>query len=376
MNTESGVVVVGSLPAFERVRDRIGAFAPDIRCMPRRLPLSVVVDVGPRDIVILDADCVDSLVGDTLARLRALDGDAPVLVIGASIDAGRAAGLMAAGAWDIVSGERIALLGPIVGRAREFVAARREHRVAERALKRHREHLRSVVTEATMAIAMFDEHMDYVAVNRPWIEAYHEGTGDLVGRNQYEVNPDIPEVWREMGGGRSPARSSDAARTAGSGPTVGITGSSWMAFPWIDDTGRNGGSSSSSRTSPAQRRATDELPVLRTRLARDLDAMKQLHAISMRFAGEVDERSLLRDALATAIRITGADSGAIRLVDTATGTQQAVEHQGVSDEFAHAFDGVREGVSPCGSRTRPATGSSSTTCARPGCSTMRRRGGS
>ena len=43
--------------------------------------------------------------------------------------------------------------------------------------------------------------------------------------------------------------------------------------------------------------------------------MRQLQAISTRFAGDVDEQSLLREALATAIRITGADSGAIRLVE-------------------------------------------------------------
>ena len=350
MNTESGIVVVGSPTVFERVRDRVRAFAPDIRCMhvDDVVTLSVAVDDDPWDIVILDGDRTDPAVVDTLARVRALDGDAAVLVIGASIEAGRAARLMAAGAWDIVSGDRVALLGPIVGRAREFVAARREHRVAERALKRHRDHLRSVVTEATMAIAMFDERMDYVAVSRPWIEAYHDGTDDLVGRNQYEVNPDIPEVWREMGrralAGEIVGRREDRwIRAEGGDHWL-----SWMAFPWIDDTGRNGGIVIVIEDVTAQRRATDELPVLRTRLARDLDAMKQLHAISTRFAGEVDERSLLRDALATAIRITGADSGAIRLVDTGTGTQQAVEYQGVSDEFAHAFDGVREGVSPCG----------------------------
>lgn len=53
------------------------------------------------------------------------------------------------------------------------------------------------VAHASMALAMFDQEMRYVAVSWQWLEDYGLAANNTIGRSHYEVIPDIPGRWKD-----------------------------------------------------------------------------------------------------------------------------------------------------------------------------------
>lgn len=51
---------------------------------------------------------------------------------------------------------------------------------------------------APAAIAMFDRELNYLMVSDRWLEDYRLRGQDLIGRNHYEVFPDIPDRWKAV----------------------------------------------------------------------------------------------------------------------------------------------------------------------------------
>ena len=73
-----------------------------------------------------------------------------------------------------------------------------ERKEAEQALYLSQQQMRSMIQEAPICIAMFDRDMKYISASHRWVREYGRGHTDLIGKSHYEVNPGIPERWREM----------------------------------------------------------------------------------------------------------------------------------------------------------------------------------
>jgi PAS domain S-box-containing protein len=58
--------------------------------------------------------------------------------------------------------------------------------------------LRLFANFAPVAMAMFDQQMRYLVVNRRWQSDFALGDQDLIGRSHYDVFPEIPERWKEI----------------------------------------------------------------------------------------------------------------------------------------------------------------------------------
>jgi two-component system cell cycle sensor histidine kinase/response regulator CckA len=69
---------------------------------------------------------------------------------------------------------------------------------AEEALRNSESQLRRFIEEAPVSVAMFDMEMRYLAASRRWVEAYGGGHCELVGLGHYDLNPDLPERWKEL----------------------------------------------------------------------------------------------------------------------------------------------------------------------------------
>ena len=91
-----------------------------------------------------------------------------------------------------VVGDDGSLLG-LLGVHRDITA----RRLAEENLRKSRAQLTTFIRQAPHCIAMLDREMNYLATSQEWNTIYGRGLDDLVGRNHYQVNPDIPPEWRE-----------------------------------------------------------------------------------------------------------------------------------------------------------------------------------
>ncbi len=72
-----------------------------------------------------------------------------------------------------------------------------ERKRAEQALRHSQEQLLALIRQAPLNIAMFDREMRYIAASQRWVAEYGRGATDLIGRSHYEINPDLPERWKE-----------------------------------------------------------------------------------------------------------------------------------------------------------------------------------
>ncbi len=129
-----------------------------------------------------------------------------------------------------------ALLG-LLGVHRDISA----RRLAEENLRKSRTQLTTFIRQAPHCIAMLDREMNYLATSQEWVAIYGRGLDDLVGRNHYQVNPDIPPEWRE------------AHRRALAGERLAHDTERWVhedgredwlrrtIVPWTDEDGKIGG---------------------------------------------------------------------------------------------------------------------------------------
>jgi PAS domain S-box-containing protein len=56
--------------------------------------------------------------------------------------------------------------------------------------------LLSFIKSAPVSIAIFDKNMNYLAASYQWVNDYGKDYAELVGRNHYELHPDLPSDWK------------------------------------------------------------------------------------------------------------------------------------------------------------------------------------
>jgi PAS domain S-box-containing protein len=112
---------------------------------------------------------------------------------------------------------------------------------AEKNLVTSQAQLKTLIQNAPIAIAMFDRNMDYLVTSSGWLAEFSRGYADLIGRNLYDVNPDIPAKWKHV------HQQVLANATISNDDDVWIQADgskhrlSWTVQPWTDETGAIGG---------------------------------------------------------------------------------------------------------------------------------------
>lgn len=82
----------------------------------------------------------------------------------------------------------------LVGR---WVGTLMEYRENQNKMLEEQDLLKTFVSSAPAAIAMFDKHMTYISASKRWYEDRNI-TGDIIGKSHYKVFPDIPREWKAM----------------------------------------------------------------------------------------------------------------------------------------------------------------------------------
>ncbi len=118
-----------------------------------------------------------------------------------------------------------------------------ERKQTEKDLTRSRDLLKSFVEHAPAAVAMLDKNLRYVAASRRWLQDYHLGEQDLIGRHHYDVFPEIrqrqdwQDIHRRCLAGAVEQRDKDRfVRQDGQEDWL-----RWEIRPWHDETGEIGG---------------------------------------------------------------------------------------------------------------------------------------
>ena len=108
-------------------------------------------------------------------------------------------------------------------------------------LRESKELMQMLIERAPVALAMFDREMRYLAVSRRWVRDFGFAGKDVIGHSHYEINPDIPEDWKEahrrgLAGETVKADGDPYVRADGSVQWV-----RWEIVPWLAGDGGVGG---------------------------------------------------------------------------------------------------------------------------------------
>ena len=116
-----------------------------------------------------------------------------------------------------------------------------EYKRVELRLAQSQRELYQFVEHAPISMAMFDHDMNYLAYSKRWLEDFGRGHADLLGRNHYEVHPDLPEEWklvhRRCLAGETLKNDEDYWRQA-DGTEIWLR---WAILPWRNERGEIGG---------------------------------------------------------------------------------------------------------------------------------------
>lgn len=101
--------------------------------------------------------------------------------------------------------------------------------------------LQILVEHAPVALAMFDREMRYLSVSRRWAEDHKIDERAILGRSHYEVNPEVPERWKEthrrgMNGETQRVEEDKYDRSDGHREWI-----RWQIMPWRGEDGAVGG---------------------------------------------------------------------------------------------------------------------------------------
>ena len=84
----------------------------------------------------------------------------------------------------------------IVGMAK-LLQLGRDRLAASEEARHDEQRLRQFIEQMPVALAMFDEHMRYIAISRRWRDDYHLRDRPIIGKSHYEVFPEISEAWKK-----------------------------------------------------------------------------------------------------------------------------------------------------------------------------------
>ncbi len=136
---------------------------------------------------------------------------------------------------------------------------------AKASLEKSREQLLSFIQNAPVNIAMFDMDMNYLAVSGHWMTEYSRGK-DLVGRNHYELYPNMPAEWKviyQQGLAGATFMNVEDVWTRADGSKIWLR---WSLQPWLDEHGAIGGIIISAEDISEHKRAEQVLLDMNTEL--------------------------------------------------------------------------------------------------------------
>ncbi|MFO7895698.1 MAG: PAS domain S-box protein, partial [Candidatus Cloacimonadales bacterium] len=109
------------------------------------------------------------------------------------------------------------------------------------ALKHSHDLMKYIIEHTRSAVAVHDREMNYIYVSQQYLKEYQVKSEDIIGKNHYEIFPDLPQKWRDvhqraLAGEVVSAEDDPYEREDGS-----VDWTSWECRPWYENDGAIGG---------------------------------------------------------------------------------------------------------------------------------------
>lgn len=116
-----------------------------------------------------------------------------------------------------------------------------EQRRAEDKLAHSHNLMRYIIEHSSSAIAVHDRDMNYIFVSQRYLKEYNVKDSNIIGKNHYEIFPDLPQKWRDvhqkaLAGEISSAEDDPYYKDDGT-----VEWTRWECRPWFEDNGSVGG---------------------------------------------------------------------------------------------------------------------------------------
>ncbi|MDP6908242.1 MAG: PAS domain S-box protein, partial [Flavobacteriales bacterium] len=169
------IVVVTSEKDY---KEEIGSFSPNIILSPYSLEKTNAVKL--------------------LGIARSQGSDAPFILLAFDLSEDIAIDLLAEGIEDYVLRSTVKRLPVAIRKALQRYKNQLDLKLSELRLRSSEEALRNMVREAPIAVAMFDMNMNYLVVSETWLNHENKSEHELIGKNHYDVVPEIPDNWKKF----------------------------------------------------------------------------------------------------------------------------------------------------------------------------------
>ena len=116
-----------------------------------------------------------------------------------------------------------------------------ERKTAEEALRHSHELMRYIIEHNRSAVAVHDKDMNYIYISQRYLDDYNVKARDIIGKNHYDVFPNLPQKWRDahkkaLAGEITSAEDDPYVREDGS-----VDWTRWECRPWYEADGSIGG---------------------------------------------------------------------------------------------------------------------------------------
>lgn len=193
------------------------------------------------DVVIASYSLPDIQITETIDFTREKIGDVPVIMLSGELSEDMAIEFLKAGIDDYILKPNFKRLPQSIESAmkrRQVVAEREE---AKANLKRSEENFKQMIKHMPFSVGMFDRSMNYVMISKTWQKGMGLEESEIVGKNLYELEPNMPENWKKVHercmAGESLEKDEDIYERS-NGRKSWIR---WKAQPWKNIKGEIGG---------------------------------------------------------------------------------------------------------------------------------------
>ena len=180
---------------------------------------------------------------------------------------------------------------------------------------------------------MFDRELRYIAASQRWIERLCGSAADVLGRSHYEVNPELPQHWKEfhrraLAGEKLGEDRERVLRQDGS-----VTWVRWQASPWRHPDGEIGGITVSGEDVTAEVEREQAL-------GQGTRALARLHEVGWRLRLANSLREGLDEMLSATIELLGGALGYVHILDADGKTLRLATQYGFAPDVPQLLHAV------------------------------------